>query len=273
MPSFEPSHELPNRAMPAPDHVFLHRLADAADAVTLPLFRTRIDVASKKAGHSEFDPVTEADKGAELAMRTLIEATFPDHGIAGEEFPDIRPEAEHVWHLDPIDGTRQYIAGMPLWGTMIGLAVHGSPTLGLVSQPFTRERFTGGAGEALYRGPSGERSMRARACPVLGDAILFTTSPHIYKGAKAEAFGSLEGRVRLARYGIDCYAFALLALGHIDIAIETGLDDHDIVPLVPIIEAAGGAVVDWQGNRAVRGGDALAVGDRRLIDQILPLLT
>lgn len=258
--------------MPALDHVFLHRLADAADAVTLPLFRTRIDVASKPTADSAFDPVTEADKGAELAMRALIEAHFPGHGIAGEEFPDLRPEADYVWHLDPIDGTRQYIAGMPLWGTMIGLAHHGSPTLGLVSQPFTRERFVGGAGEAIYHGPSGERPMRARACAALGDAILFTTSPHLYKDAKAEALAALDARVRLTRYGIDCYAFALLALGHIDIAIETGLDDHDIIPLVPIIEAAGGAVVDWQGNRAVRGGDALAVGDRRLIDQILPLL-
>jgi histidinol phosphatase-like enzyme (inositol monophosphatase family) len=258
--------------VPIADFAFLDRLADAADAVTLPLFRVPIAVEAKTEGDGDFDPVTEADRGAEAAMRAIIRAAFPDHGIEGEEFADLNTGASRVWHLDPIDGTRQYVTGMPLWGTLAGLTVDGSPTLGLISHPATGERFFGGDGVALYRGPRGEAPLRTRACASLASAALFTTSPHLYRNAEAEAFERLRSRVRLVRYGADCYAFALLALGLADVVIEAGLDDHDIVPIVPIVEAAGGIVVDWRGNRAVRGGDVVALGDPGLKDAVLAAL-
>lgn len=255
-----------------PDAAFLDRLADAADAATLPLFRAALDVSAKQSARGDFDPVTEADRAAERAMRRLIEREFPTHGIVGEEYGPRDAQARAVWWLDPIDGTRQFVAGMPLWGSMAGLALDGRPTFGLVSQPFTRERFFGLPGRGLHRGPDGERPLRTRACGRLADAVLFTTSPHHYVGAKGEAFEALRGEARLVRYGIDCYAFCLLALGFVDVAMETGVQAYDILPLVPIVEAAGGAVVDWHGRPVAGGGDVLAVGDRRMLDVILPML-
>jgi myo-inositol-1(or 4)-monophosphatase len=253
----------------APDIPFLDRLADVADRVTLPLFRSGLPALAKSSTRGDFDPVTEADKDAETAMRALIAATFPSHGIAGEEFPDVNPEASHVWHLDPIDGTRQFITGVPLWATMAGLVIERSPTLGIVSQPFTGERFYGAPGRALYRRGQDEHPLRTRDCADASAASLFSTTPHLFFGDKADRFERLRRTVRLVRYGIDCYAFVLLAMGFVDVVVETGLDDHDIVPLVPIIEAAGGVVTDWQGRRAAGGGDVVAVGDRRLLDAVL----
>jgi histidinol phosphatase-like enzyme (inositol monophosphatase family) len=248
-----------------PDFAFLDRLADAADAVTLPLFRSAlaVDVKTERAG--DVDPVTEADRGAERAMRAAIEAAFPDHGIAGEEYGTVRGDARAVWHLDPVDGTRQFVAGVPLWGTMAGLVVEGRPRLGLVSQPFTGERFMGGPQGARHRDRTGERAMRTRRCASLKDATLFTTSPHLYAPEKAQAYDRLRLSCRLTRTGIDCYAFCLLALGFADIVIETGLQSYDIVPLVPIIEAAGGIVTDWSGRPGVMSGDVIALGDRSML--------
>jgi myo-inositol-1(or 4)-monophosphatase len=253
-----------------PPFAFLHALADAADAVTLPRFRTPIEVDDK--GGAGFDPVTAADREAEQAMRRLIGARYPDHGIAGEEFADIRPDARFVWHLDPIDGTRQFISGVPLWGTMAGLAERGVPRLGMVSQPFTGERFLGDGRRALHMRGGEERAMRARACPALAGATLFTTSPHLFRGRARAGLERLEAAVRLVRYGIDCYAFALLAMGFVDLVVESGLDDHDIVPLVPIVEGAGGVVVDFEGRPARGGGDVLAAGDPALVEPALALL-
>lgn len=257
---------------PSPDIGFLDRLADVADAVTLPLFRSALNVSGKASIRGDFDPVTEADKGAERAMRALITATFPDHGIAGEEYPDLNPDARHIWHLDPIDGTRQFITGVPLWGTMAGLAIEQSPMLGIVSQPFTGERFYGAHGQALYRRGRDERPLHTRSCTDMSAAALFSTTPHLFVGDKADRFERLRQAVQLVRYGIDCYAFVLLAMGLVDVVVEAGLDDHDIVPLVPIIEAAGGVATDWQGQRALGGGDVVAVGDRRLLDPVLRIL-
>jgi myo-inositol-1(or 4)-monophosphatase len=251
---------------------FLDKIADAADAATLPLFRSGLAVDAKSAVGAEFDPVTEADRAAERAMRAVIADAFPDHGIAGEEYGLTNAGARDMWHLDPIDGTRQFITGVPLWGTMAGYARDGSPVSGVISQPFTRERFYGGPEGAYYRGPGGLTAMRTKRCDSLADAWLFTTSPHLYRGPQAEALDRLRAAVRLTRYGLDCYAFALLALGAVDIVIETGLQDYDIVPIVPIVEAAGGAVVLWSGERATTGGDVLAVGDARLLGPVLALL-
>lgn len=251
---------------------WLDRLNDTAEAITLPLFRTHLAVDSKRAEPGDFDPVTEADRQAELALRQLILQQFPEDGIAGEEFPDHRPDARRVWHLDPIDGTRQFVSGVPLWGTMIGLAVEGRPVLGSIAHPFTGERFYGAGGKTLYRRGAFESVLRTRACAGLADATLFSTSPNLFKGDHAERFAALNAAVRLTRFGIDCYAFCLVALGMIDMVVEAGLDDHDIIPAVPLIEAAGGAVVDWRGERAKGGGEVLAVGDKRLIEPALRLL-
>jgi myo-inositol-1(or 4)-monophosphatase len=255
-----------------PDFAFLDRLADAADAVTLPLFRSTLAIDVKRAEAGDVDPVTEADRGAERAMRALIEATFPDHGVAGEEFGTVRGDARSVWHLDPVDGTRQFIAGVPLWGSMAGLVVAGQPRLGLVSQPFTGERFMGGPQGARHRDRTGERAMRTRRCAGLKDATLFTTSPHQYAREKVEAYERLRLACRLSRSGIDCYAFCLLALGLVDIVIETGLQSYDMVPLVPIIEAAGGIVTDWHGRAGAMTGDVIALGDRTLLPAVVAAL-
>jgi myo-inositol-1(or 4)-monophosphatase len=253
-----------------PSFAFLHALADAAEAVTLPRFRAPLEVEDK--GSAGFDPVTAADREAEQAMRALIGAHHPEHGIAGEEFADVRPDARFVWHLDPIDGTRQFISGVPLWGTMAGLTEHGVPRLGLLSQPFTGERFLGDGRRSVHVRAGEERAMRTRPCPALAGATLFTTSPHLFRGPARAGLDRLEAAVRLVRYGIDCYAFALLAMGFVDLVVESGLDDHDILPLVPIVEGAGGVVVEFGGRPARGGGDILAAGDRALVEPALALL-
>ncbi len=251
------------------EFLFLDELNDAAQVVTLPMFRGHLVVDSKGNEPGDFDPVTEADRQAELTLRRLIMARYPDDGIAGEEFPDHKPQAGRVWHLDPIDGTRQFVSGMPLWGTMIGLMQGGEPCLGSIAHPFTDERFYGGGGRSRYRRGGVDAPLHCRRCAGLGEATLFSTSPTLFRGDRSERFSRLSHSVKLTRFGVDCYAFCLVALGTIDMVVETGLDDHDIIAAVPIIEAAGGAVVDWQGRRARAGGDVLAVGDRRLIEPAL----
>ena len=197
-------------------------------------------------------------------MRGLIAARYPDHGIVGEEYGQDRPDAEFVWVLDPIDGTRSFIAGLPVWGTLIGLRAAGRPVLGMMVQPFTGERFAGDGKRAWYAGPGGASEMRTRPCASLGEALLFTTTPKLFRGAELEAYERVERGVRLARYGTDCYAYCMVAAGHADLVIESGLKPHDIVALIPIIEGAGGVVTGWQGGSAAMGGQVLACGDPRL---------
>lgn len=249
---------------------FLHELADAASAAILPHFRTGMDVESKlEAG---FDPVTVADRASETAMRALIEARYPDHGILGEEFASVRLDAEHVWVLDPIDGTRAFISGLPVWGTLIGLMASGKPTAGMMAQPFTGERFfTNGSG-AAYRGPGGARAIRTRPCASLAQATLFCTTPSMFKGADREAYDRVERSVRLARYGVDCYGYCMVAAGHADLAIEGSLQPFDILPLVPVIEAAGGVVTGWDGEAPGKDGRVVAAGDPRVHAEAIRLL-
>ena len=250
---------------------FLDDLADASGRAILPWFRSRLEVENKLSG-AQFDPVTVADKAAEEAMRRLIGERFPDHGILGEEFGREREDAEHVWVLDPIDGTRAFISGLPVWGTLIGLKHHGRPVLGTMHQPFTGERFTGDGRRAWYRGPDGVRELAARPCTRLDEAVLFTTTPAMLKGDDRIAYDRVESRVRLARYGVDCYAYCMVAAGFVDVVIEAGLQPYDIVALIPVIEGAGGVVTDWDGNSAVDGGRVVVCGDRRLHETVLRLL-
>ena len=250
---------------------FVNELASVSGETILPFFRTALSIEDKGRPGS-FDPVTAADHAAETAMRTLIRRTFPDHGIIGEEYGGERPDAEYVWVLDPIDGTKSFISGMPAWGTLIALLRSGQPVFGMMNQPFIRERFSGDGGRAFYRGPAGERDLRVRACPDLAKAVMFTTSPLLMNAHDREAFARVEKAVRLSRYGGDCYAYCMLAAGHVDLVIETELKPHDVAALIPIISGAGGIVTTWAGDPGERGGRIVAAGDRRVHDAAMALL-
>ena len=258
--------------MPAIDFAaFVNELATVSGETILPFFRTALSIEDKGRGGS-FDPVTAADHAAETVMRALIRRTFPDHGIVGEEYGQERADAEYVWVLDPIDGTKSFISGMPAWGTLIGLLRSGEPVFGMMSQPFTRERFSGGGGAARYRGPAGERDLRVRPCSRLSEAILFTTSPRLMNDADRKSFGRVEDAVRLSRYGGDCYAYCMLAAGHVDLVIETELKPYDVLPLVPIIIGAGGMITSWEGGAPHAGGRVIAAGDKRMHKAAIELL-
>jgi myo-inositol-1(or 4)-monophosphatase len=250
---------------------FVDRLASVSGDAILPFFRTALGI-DNKAGGGGFDPVTAADRAAEVAMRALIRQTFPDHGVIGEEFGSERSDAEYVWILDPIDGTKSFICGLPAWGTLIALTRAGEPVYGMMHQPFTRESFTGDSGAARYRGPAGERALRVRSCGALSQAILMTTSPLLMNEADRGKFSKVEQAVRLSRYGGDCYAYCMLAAGHVDLVIETELKPYDILPLVPIILGAGGVVTGWDGSSPKAGGRIVAAGDRAVHQAALDLL-
>ena len=247
--------------------IFLDRLADAAAKAIMPHFRASTEVTNKAAAH--FDPVTAADRDAEAAMRRLIAAHYPEHGIVGEEYGPERADARFVWVLDPIDGTRSFITGLPVWGTLIGLLEEGRPRLGMMAQPFTGERFAGDGRRAWYTGPGGARPLATRAAPSLADAALFTTSPYLFSTAEGEAYRRIEKSVRLARYGCDCYAYCMVAAGQADIVIEAGLQAYDIVALIPVVEGAGGRLTAWDGGSAAGGGQVCATGDPRLHETVL----
>jgi myo-inositol-1(or 4)-monophosphatase len=250
---------------------FVDELASVAAEAIRPFFRTALGVENKARG-GRFDPVTAADRAAEAAMRTLIRKTFPHHGIIGEELGEERADAEYVWALDPIDGTKSFICGMPAWGTLIGLLKRGVPVYGMMHQPFIGERFTGDGSRARYRGPAGDRRLQVRACEDLAQAILQTTSPLLMSAEERLRFERVEQQVRLSRYGGDCYAYCMVAAGYVDVVIECGLHPYDVVALIPIIEGAGGVVTGWNGEPAAAGGRVIAAGDRRVHAQALELL-
>ena len=251
---------------------FVDKLATASGEIILPFFRTALTVEVKKREDGVFDPVTAADRAAETAMRTLIRNTFPDHGIVGEEYGAEQADAESVWVLDPIDGTKAFISGMPVWGTLIGLARFGEPVFGMMHQPFTGERFAGDGGAAHYRGPAGKRELRVRACPSIQEAIIYTTSPLLMKPADRECFRLVEEKARLSRYGGDCYGYCMLAAGLIDLIIETELKPHDVMALIPIVTGAGGVMTTWENGPPQSGGRIVAAGDRRVHAAALELL-
>jgi histidinol-phosphatase len=250
---------------------FLDELATLSGETILPFFRTSLSVQDK-GGPGSFDPVTAADHAAETAMRNLIRRNFPSHGIMGEEYGNERVSAEYVWVLDPIDGTKSFISGMPAWGTLIGLLRQGEPVFGIMNQPFIRERFSGDSGRAHYSGPAGKRDLRVRSCPRLKEAVLFTTSPLLMNGGDRAIFSRVENAVRLSRYGGDCYAYCMLAAGHVDLVIETELKPYDVLPLMPIIAGAGGVITTWEGGAPHAGGRIVAAGDARVHAAALELL-
>jgi inositol-phosphate phosphatase/L-galactose 1-phosphate phosphatase/histidinol-phosphatase len=212
-----------------------------------------------------------ADREAEMAMRRLIAARFPDHGVIGEEFGREREDAELVWVLDPIDGTKSFISGVPLFGTLIALARHGRPVLGIIDQPISRERWVGAAGRpTLFNGAP----ISCRPCASLDAATLFATSPDMFRGEDAARFARVAAAVKLVRFGADCYAYGLLAHGFIDLVVEASLKPYDFSALLPIIEGAGGIATDWQGRPLTIESDGrIAVaGDRRAHEAALRLL-
>jgi inositol-phosphate phosphatase/L-galactose 1-phosphate phosphatase/histidinol-phosphatase len=242
-------------------------LADAAGEVIRPYFRRPIAVDDKP----DSSPVTIADRAAEAAMRHLIAARFPEHGIIGEEFGPERTEAEFIWVLDPIDGTKSFISGVPLFGTLIALARQGRPILGIIDQPISRERWIGAQGHptTLNGAP-----IRCRPCSALAAATMFATSPDMFKGGDAAAFARAAAAAKLARFGADCYAYGLLALGSIDLVIEASLKPYDFSAMVPIVEGAGGIASDWRGMplTLTSDGRVLVAGDRGVHQEALALL-
>jgi myo-inositol-1(or 4)-monophosphatase len=253
---------------------FAHQLADLSASVILPQFRQPTPVENK-ARDRRFDPVTDADRRAERAIRDAIAKRFPDHDVVGEEYGPITGGGRFQWVIDPVDGTRAFITGSPLWGTLIGLLADGVPVLGVMDQPFTRERFWSSAEQAHWRGVDGmPRRLRARACPHLKEAVLTTTDPDLFSSASEKAgFERVKSRARMTRYGGDCYAYCLLAAGFIDVIVEAGLKPHDVVALVPIIERAGGVITTWSGEPALAGGQIVAAGDARVHSEALALLS
>jgi inositol-phosphate phosphatase/L-galactose 1-phosphate phosphatase/histidinol-phosphatase len=242
-------------------------LADAAGAAIRPYFRTKLAVDDKP----DLSPVTAADRAAEAVMRRLINARFPDHGILGEEYGRERDDAEFVWVLDPIDGTKSFISGVPLFGTLIALAQAGRPILGIIDQPISRERWVGAEGRATTLNGA---PIRCRACPAIAAATIFATTPDMFKDADADAFARAAGAAKLVRFGADCYASGLVALGFADLVIEASLQAYDFGPMGPIVEGAGGVVTDWQGAPLGLASDGRVViaGDRRTHSEALALL-
>lgn len=245
-----------------------NRLADASRPILRSYYRRKIDVDIK----SDASPVTRADREAEAAIRSLINATYPEHGIFGEELGKERESAEYVWVLDPLDGTRAFVTGRPTFGTLIALTRNGAPLLGVIDMPVLGDRWIGATGRPTRL--NGER-VEARACGRLGEAYLSASIPLMFDTAeKRLKFEAVQAKARSTTFGGDCYQYGMVATGFLDIVIECSLVEYDYLALTPIIEGAGGRITDWRGNGLKMGsGDrVIATGDARLHDEALALL-
>ena len=244
-------------------------LAVAAGEVILPLFRADHGLEDKgPAKNGRFDPVTQADKAAEAAIRQLVSSRFPDHGFIGEEYGADRSDAEFVWVLDPIDGTRAFICGLPVWTTLIGLRHQGRPVVGAIGQSYLDEVFVGSAlGSRLLKGGQA-RPLAVRACAGLHEASIATTDQNLFTPDQLAGWSAIRDASRVARYGCDAYAYAMVALGVVDLIVETGLKAWDIEAAIPIIQGAGGWIGDWRGETiGSSGGQLLIAGDQRVFEQ------
>jgi inositol-phosphate phosphatase/L-galactose 1-phosphate phosphatase/histidinol-phosphatase len=243
-------------SVPAELVALAHRLADAARPIAARYFRTPVTVDDK----SDRSPVTIADREAETAMRDLLSQHVPEHGVFGEEHGAVRTDAEYVWVLDPIDGTKAFITGLPIFGTLIALLHRGVPVLGIIDQPILKERWLGVAGE---RSTFNDKPISARACPTLDRAYMYSTAPLMFPDASAQRHEALTQKVKLFRWGGDCYAYGLLASGHVDLVVENSLKLYDFAALAPVIKGAGGLITDWRGKELdmTSDGSVLAAGD------------
>jgi histidinol phosphatase-like enzyme (inositol monophosphatase family) len=252
---------------------FLITLNKASSEAILPLFRAEHGLENK-GGPRGFDPVTQADRNAERVIRSLIAQHFPDHGVIGEEYGEDRPDADFVWVVDPIDGTRAFIAGLPVWTTLIGLRFQNQPLIGSIGQPHIGEIFIGHAGGARLVAGGRETPLKARRCPRFDEAIIATTDPHLFKGEERMAWKALRAATRLARLGCDAYAYAMVAMGALDLVIETGLKSWDIEAARALVVGAGGLVTDWHGEPiGGDGGQMLIAGDPASIAAAASLLS
>ena len=248
------------------------RLADAARLAVLPYFRASNLVVENKLAQGQFDPVTAADRAAEQAMLDILARERPDDAVLGEEFGAKSGTSGLTWVLDPIDGTRAFLSGTPTWGVLIAVGPRTGPALGIIDQPYIGERFFGGFGQAWMTGPAGKSILTTRKTTQLDQAVLFSTFPKIGTAQERAAFDALSARVKLTRFGMDCYAYALLAAGHIDLVVEAGLNAYDIQAPIALIQAAGGVVTNWQGGPAHSGGQVVAAANPALLDQALQVL-
>jgi inositol-phosphate phosphatase/L-galactose 1-phosphate phosphatase/histidinol-phosphatase len=243
-------------SVPAELVALAHSLADAARPIVARYFRTPVQIDDK----SDSSPVTIADREAETAMRDLLTKHVPEHGVFGEEHGAVRTDADYVWVLDPIDGTKAFITGLPIFGTLIALLHRGRPVMGIIDQPIQKERWLGVEGK---RSTFNGKPISVRACADLAHAYMYSTAPQMFKGATAKRHETLAEKVKLFRWGGDCYAYGLLALGHVDLVVESSLKLYDFAAVVPVIKGAGGLITDWQGKQLDMNSDGsvLAAGD------------
>jgi myo-inositol-1(or 4)-monophosphatase len=247
---------------------FALELADAARAETLPRWQSA-EGERDKGGAGGYDPVTEADLAAERAMRVLIRERNPDHGITGEEYGTRAGDGRFSWSLDPVDGTRAFVCGLPGWTTLIALLDEGEPVLGVIDTPRLDERYIGWPGGARVDAGAASEPLRTSGCLQLAQARLATTDPFLFDGGDREAFDRVRTRARLTRYGFDAYAYARLAAGSIDLVVENGLKPHDFNALVPVIRGAGGVVGNWEGGPDLSDGRIVAAATRELFDEVV----
>lgn len=242
-------------------------LADTTGPIVMAHFRQPLDIVAK----DDATPVTVADRGAEEKMRELISDQFPDHGIVGEEFAPVNPDAEFVWVLDPIDGTKSFVTGKPLFGTLIALLHGGKPVIGIIDMPAINERWVGCSGrQTTFNG----NDVKVRACPDIQGAWLYATSPHMFEGEDFPAFENVRKNSRCVLYGADCYAYGLLANGSCDLVVEAQMGVYDYCALVPVVQGAGGVMSDWQGEPLglKSDGRVLAAGDVKTAEATMKLL-
>ncbi|MEX0286102.1 MAG: histidinol-phosphatase [Paracoccaceae bacterium] len=247
------------------------RAADAARDAILPYFRKSGLAAANKLSDG-FDPVTAADRAGEVAMRNILSRYRPDDGILGEEFEPVEGTSGRTWVLDPIDGTRGFISGTPTWGVLIALSGPDGPVLGVIDQPYIGERFVGAGNTARLDGPMGRSELKTRDTANLSEATVFTTFPEVGTAQEQAGFQAVSRHAKLTRYGMDCYGYALVAAGQVDLVIEAGLNPYDIQAPIAVVEAAGGIVTDWDGGPAHNGGRAVAAANRDVHSQALEIL-
>lgn len=251
---------------------FAIRLAHESANAILPFFRRNTEIEVKDG--PVWDPVTEGDRAGERAIRHLIEEHFPDHGIHGEEYGIKEGRSPFTWVLDPVDGTRAFVCGMPTWATLIGLSYEGKPALGLMNQPVVGDMFFGNPSGAWHDYRGQRTAISTRRGIALSRATIGTTAPELYRSAENQRrFQLLRQQAQLTRYGGDAYFFCLLAAGHIDIAMDCGLQPYDITPLLPIVKGAGGAAAEWTGGDLARGGNVITAGSEALLDEALAIMS
>jgi len=244
-----------------------NELADAARPIAARYFRTQVAIDDK----TDNSPVTIADREAETAMRDLLTRHVPEHGVFGEEHGAVRTDAEYVWVLDPIDGTKAFITGLPIFGTLVALLHRGKPVLGIIDQPILKERWLGVDGQ---RSTFNGQPISVRACPSLANAYMYSTAPIMFPGAYEKPHEALTKKVKLFRWGGDCYAYGLLASGHVDLVVEASLKLYDFAALVPVVKGAGGLITDWRGKELDMNSDGsvLAAGDAKVHAESMRIL-